>query len=148
VPRREANVFCRYITSVRSKTAFITFPKMKLIAQTTPIERSLYAVVIYRAGAEVVKYRYCDRRRQVAIVDVARARDFCNSLHYVDDNYEVRPREDLYKAMKKVSNTQIITVTLDRQMIERMDELVAMGYYESRSEIIRTAIKLLIEKYK
>jgi len=45
-----------------------------------------------------------------------------------------------------VHNMRIVTVKMPESYIEAIDELIRMGRYSSRSEVIRSAIRELLKK--
>jgi len=50
---------------------------------------------------------------------------------------------------KPISNEKmmLISVHIPKRMLEELDEIVRRGYFPSRSEAIRVAIRDLIDKY-
>jgi len=48
--------------------------------------------------------------------------------------------------MKNKNKMKLVTVHFPESMIEGLDELVRQGYYTSRSEAIRVAVRDLLKK--
>jgi Arc/MetJ-type ribon-helix-helix transcriptional regulator len=43
---------------------------------------------------------------------------------------------------------EVVQIRLPKRLIKKIDELVQEGYYESRSEFIRSKLRELIEHHK
>ena len=52
----------------------------------------------------------------------------------------------LYSGSPRMSTSRIVVAKMPTLYVEYLDELVRMGRYASRSEAIRAAVRMLIEK--